>query len=471
MAQGSEQPNWEPPGQNWGPPGQPHPPQQQPDPAAAGQNPPPMGEQPPPMGGQPPQGPQTPPPHWNQPPPQGGWTPPPFQGPGAPGGAPPFGQPGFGPPGFGPPGAQPPKSNKGVLIAVLSASVALVLVLAVVLIMLAGGDEEKKAALTPQQKSAQAVTKLNSLPGLRYTGTYDASGTSVQADLSVTRAGTASGSLTVSGDVIDAMLLDGDLYVKAPQSFWRGQQGVDEELLDEFADKWAKAPDSLRAFDIRKLLVPAALGQALQQAAPLVPPSGAPTSEPVSGRQAIAFEGSEGQYYVSDAAPYQLVKVRAGGAQVFDFDVAELTADSVGTLYTELKDKVRNGLAGALDPAAEIKPTSTSTRDDCSASGCTIERKYSNTGPTATVTYIARIWEDKDGDKELGRCTRTQSLRAGSSTLECRVTSGGWKSWVRGIRPGTTSRYYFNSWLKVESVSKSKADTLIGKLEAEQQGA
>ena len=414
-------------------------------------------------------GPQTPQPNWSQPQ-QGGWTPPPFQ---PQGGPPPFGQ----PPGFGQPmppgGPRPPKSGKGPLIAVLGAAVALVLVLAVVLLIVADGKGDDKAkALTPQQKSAQVVTQLNSLSGLRYTGTYDASGTSVQADLSVTRAGTASGTLTVSGDVVDAMLLDGDLYVKAPAAFWRNQPEVGEDALGDFADKWAKAPSSLRSFDIRRLLVPAALGQALQQAKPLVPPSGAPTAEPVAGTRAIAFEGLEAQYYVSDTAPYRLVKIKAGGAQVFDFDVAELTSDSAGALYTELKDKVRNGLAGALDPVAKIKPTSTASNSNCSASGCTVRRKISNTGPTATVTYVARIWRDKGGGRTLGECTKTQSVRAGSSTLECRVTSGGWKSWVRNLKPGSTNnRYYFNSWLRVESVSKSKADTLIGKLEAEQQGA
>jgi len=358
-----------------------------------------------------------------------------------------------------------------VLVAVLSASVALVLVLAVVLIVVAGKDDEKTVSLTPQQKSSQVVSKLNSLPGLRYTGTYAASGTSIQADLSVTRAGTAAGTLTVGGDVVDAMLLDGDLYVKAPAAFWRGQREVGSESVEDFADKWAKAPTSLRGFDIRRLLVPAAVGQALQQASPLVPPSGAPTAEPVSGRPALAFEGAEARYYVSDNAPYQLVKLKASGAEIFDFDVAELTADSVGTLYTELKDKVRDGLAGALDPASGITPALQATNADCNSSGCTVKRKVDNSGPTATVTYLAKIWSDKDGKKELGRCTKTQSVRRGSSTLECRITSDGWKKWVRAIKPGTRSRYYFNSWVKVESVSKSKAEELIGKLEAEEQGA
>ena len=454
MAQGSEHPGWEPPT----PPGQ---------------------------------GPQTPQPNWSQPPqgpapqgsfppghsPQGAWTPPPFQPQGQ-HQAPPGQYPQYGPPpGYGgpqvPPGGQPPRKGKGALIAVLSASVALVLVLAVVLIVVIGrdGEDEKARALSPKEKSAQAVTKLNSLPGLHYTGTYDASGSSVQADLSVTRAGTASGSLTVGGEVIDIMLLDGDLYVKAPISYWRNQSEVGEESINDFADKWAKAPSSLRSFDIRRLLVPAALGQALQQAQPLVPPSGAPTASTVSGRQAIAFEGLEAQYYVSDAAPYQLVKIKSGGAQTFDFDVTEITADSLGTLYTELKDKVKNGLAGALDPASKIRLTAAASNSGCSSSGCTIKRKVSNDGPTASVTYVAKIWKDKDGKNELGSCTRSLSVRGGSTTLECRVTSGGWKSWVRALKPGSNNRYYFNSWIRVESVSKSKADSLIGKLEAEQQGA
>lgn len=430
-------------------PGQPSP---QPDPANAPQAPD--------------QGPHTPQPNWSQPQ-QGGWTPPPFQP------QPQFGPP---PPGYGPhvpPGTQPPKTNKGVLIAVLSASVALILVLAVVLIVVAGNKGGGGGtALTPKQKSAQAATKLNSVPALRYTGTYDSSGTSVQADLSVTRAGTAAGTLTANGSSIDVMLLDGDLYVKAPASYWRDQSEVGADAVGDFADKWAKAPSSLRSFDIRRLLVPSALGQALQQAQPLVPPSGAPAAEVVSGRRALVFEGSEGQYYVSDDKPFQLVKVKSGGGQVFDFAVTELTADAVGTFYTELKDKVKNGLAGALDPASKITYTAAASNSSCTSSGCTIKRKVANDGPTATATYVAKIWKDKAGAKELGQCSKTLSVRAGSSTLECRVTSGGWKAWVRGLKPGSTNnRYYFNSWLRIESVSKSKADALLGKLDAEQQGA
>ncbi|MCD0452169.1 hypothetical protein LO762_23680 [Actinocorallia sp. API 0066] len=369
-----------------------------------------------------------------------------------------------------PPGAQGPQGprrSRKPLLALLSAVGALVVVLAVVALVVATGGDDRPKVATPQEKLAQAADAIGKAKGLRYTGDFTSDTLPVQADLSVTHAGTASGTLTIRGQVMDMMLLDGDMYVKANKAFWLTQPGITEGVAPDYADKWAKAPLALRGFDIRALLTPAALGQAVGQATPAVVPTGQPATQDVGGRPALTFEGANNQYLVTNIAPYEVLQIRAGGEDSFAFTVAALDAGQMDTLYSGLTQKVKNELVGALDPASTVSYVNKATSTNCSVSGCTIRRTLSNTGAAAWVKYHAAIWKQREGGTELGTCTRTVKLGKGTRTLECRISSSGWSSWVRAIPPGTKSTYYFQGWVKVESVSGARAATFASQIEKE----
>ncbi|GAA3234411.1 hypothetical protein [Actinocorallia longicatena] len=480
QAQGQDQPN--PPG--WGQPQQPaqgqqgwdqqnqptgwapQTPLQQPQ---GGQNPPqgwsPGPQTPPP--GWAPQTPQTPPPGWA---PQGPQTPPPgaWQPPGQ--------HYGPQPPGYLPQGqfAQPGRKNKGAVIAVAIAGVAvLALVAAVVFVAFSGDEKTPVKIVPPQDKSAAAATTLKTVPGLHYVGTFESGGDTIQADVSITRSGSVAGQLTIDGDQVELMVVDGGTYVKAPRSYWRKQSDVGEAGSAGYADRWAKAPAALSGFDLRGKLLPSQLGDGVSKAQPLVPPTGQPTAEAIAGTQAIGFEGTDYQYYVSDAAPYKLVKIKGGGAQTFDLDVTELTAAQMGDVFTQLKDKVKNGLSGAPDPTARVVFQGKFLAKSCNPNGCTIESTYRNTGSSnALVIYEVVLTKGgKAGGPRLGTCKAgAKSIKPGTSVkISCRVTDKAWQNWVKSIRG--KSSYWVDPSITVQAVDGAKVDDLIGKLDQEQQGA
>ncbi|ROO90275.1 hypothetical protein EDD29_7997 [Actinocorallia herbida] len=475
MAQGPEQQGWQPQPQGWGGPSGGQPPQQ------------PFDEQGNPSGQPPQQGPQGQP---GTPPP---WTPPPFQGPPGqyppqgggqfpPGGQfpqgqyppqggqfPPGGQfPQGVPPQGGFPGAYPPpRSGRKPLVALFSAIGAVIVVLAVVAIAVWTGGDEPAKPLTAEQKRAAAAEFLSGVRGLRYTGDFTSDTTPVQADLSVTHAGTATGTLTVYGQSMDMMLLDGDMYVKAPKAFWVTQPEAGEQVAPDYADKWAKAPKSLRGFDIRALLVPGALGQSLGQAAPTVVPSGQPTAQAAAGGvPSLSFEGGDAQYLVSDKAPHRLTHVKTGGDDSFSFTVTEVDTAALSALYDGVLDKVKNELIGALDPYSPISRSGLSSANGCTESKCDVEQSFVNDGATAWVKYHAEVSTDKAGTKPIGECTKSVKITKGKTALKCSVAGAAWKKWVRSL-DGGSGDFYSYGWVQVESVSGARAATIVSEIEKE----
>ncbi|WP_460363481.1 hypothetical protein, partial [Actinocorallia lasiicapitis] len=414
-------------------------------------------------------GPQTPPPGWA---PQGPQTP-------APGWVSPqqqqqWGQPGAYPGQFGQ--QQPPKRNKGVLAAVGAAGVAvLVLLGAVAYVTLKDDGPEKAAIVPPEQKSSAAATTLQSVPGLHYAGSFDAGGSTIQADLSVTRSGSATGTLTIDGDTVELMVIDGVPYIKAPRSYWRKQTGIGEVSAPAYSDRWSKAPSSLAGFDLRTKLTPANLGTGLGKAIPLVPPSGAPTAEPVDGDQAVSFEGDDYQFYVSDSAPYHLVKIKGGASQGVDLSVTELTLPQTTDVFTQLKEKAKSGLAGSLDPDARVNLVGKPASKGCKESSCTFTMKLRNSGAEGVTANVFFTITDgkRAGGKKITECRSTgQSLKSGATvTVSCRTSGGGWTKWAKNIKPGARAWYWTDVRFTVEAVTGKKVTDLVSKLDQEQQGA
>ncbi|GAB2819640.1 hypothetical protein GCM10022221_16860 [Actinocorallia aurea] len=479
MAEGQDQQGWQPQPQGWGGPPGGQPPQQPPD--GQGGFP---GQAPQQGGPQDPQGqPGTPPP-WTPPPfqqapgqyPPGGQFPPGGQYPqgGFPQGVPPQGgqfppgAPYGGFPGPGQPGGypQPPRTGRKPLVALFAAIGAVIVVLAVVAIAVWPDGEEPARALTTPEKGAAAATHLGEVRALHFTGDFTSDSTPVTADFTVTHAGTAAGTLTVYGQAMDMMLLDGDMYVKAPNSFWVTQPEAGEQIAPDYADKWAKAPKSLRGFDVRAFLVPGALGQSLKQAAPTVVPTGQPTAQTVNGVSTLAFEGGNAQYLVTDKAPHRLTQVKTGGDDSFSFTVSEVDSAALGTLYDDLAGKVKDDLVGALDPYSPIGRDGLSTAKDCTDTKCDVAQTFVNDGAAAWVKYHAEVSTDKAGTKLIGECTRSVKIAKGKTTLKCSVVGAAWKKWVRSL-DGGSGDFYSYGWVQVESVSGARAATIISELEKE----
>jgi hypothetical protein len=394
------------------------------------------------------------------------------QQPGAPGygGAP--GGPGSGwTPSYPPP---PRKSNKQPLIigGVIAGVVLLVLVVAVVGLTGGGGKDDKSgrptvaASNTGAAGASQAAQSLGAVPALRYNGTFSSGGDDFQAELQVTKAGSATGTVTVGGNKADLVSVDGNTYLKAPKAFWRDQGGVTANPED-FAGRWAKAPDSAMNLDIKNVLAAGAIVRGLQGVSSYQPSGG---TQDVNGIPAVKVTGADADYYISSANPPKLVRIAGTGTDTYQFNVTEVPAAEVATLFQQLRDQVR-ALGGARDPSVRFIPTAKIKASNCHVSSCTMKLTVTTIsvggGSSFRAVMLGKITAGGRTGRTLGTCTDSASASSGKRvSLSCTVRGGAWSSWVRGIR-GSAS-YYVQARTVAES---GDAGNLLSTVDQEQQGA
>ncbi|MBC6457730.1 hypothetical protein [Actinomadura sp. HBU206391] len=358
-----------------------------------------------------------------------------------------------------------------MLLIVAGAVVVLLIVAIGVTIGLSGGDDKKNANTSEQSESeggqaGKAAQNLAAVRALRYNGSFSSSGTTMQTQLSVTKAGSGSGSITVGGEKVDMIVVDGTTYLKAGKSFWRSHGGVTTNPED-YAGKWSRAASSTLDLDVKDMLVPSTIVQRLQAAAPSLVGDGAD----VNGTPALRVATADGEYYISKAQPHKLLRIKSTGTDTYQFDVTEVAASETIALFRELQGKVRN-LTGALDPGVRFLPSGSLKFSNCGSGGCTL--KYTVTSlslsSSSSVRAVLKATIRASG-RDLGTCTDTRSVSASKKVnLSCTVTSGGWKSWVRWARstPGS-HRYEARARVVAQAVSAGDVNGLLAKLSQEQQ--
>jgi hypothetical protein len=449
-------------------------------------------------GGAPPQQPPYGTPHQNpygapQQPPYGAPQQPPYGAPqqppygvGAPGapGAPGYGGPPGGPgadqgwlPSYPPPPPQG-KNKRPLIIVGIGAGVIVLLVLVAGVIGLTGGGEENgrtnpptvAASNTGAAGATRAAQSLGAVPALRYNGTFSSGGDDLQAQLSVTKGGSAIGTITSGGDKADLVSVDGNTYLKAPRTFWRDQGGVTTNPED-FAGRWAKAPDSAINLDIKNVLAASAIVRGLQGVSSYQPAGG---TENINGTPATKVTGADAAYYISTANPPKLLRIVGTGTDAYRFDVAEVATTEVTTLFQQLRDQV-SALAGARDPSVRFLPTAKIKSSNCGVSSCTMKLTVttlsvggssSSSSPIRAI-MLGKITAGGRTGRTLGTCSDSATTTSGKRlNLSCTVRSGTWSSWVRGIR-GSAS-YYVQARTVAEAGDVSG---LLSIVDRERQGA
>jgi hypothetical protein len=130
-------------------------------------------------------------------------------------------------------------------------TLALATTTAVLLTGCGGGDDEKAAAPsaspTPTEDSrsgeelvADAVAALRDAGAVHATGTVTQDGKEAGLDVQL-QDSSASGSLTMDGQTIEFLVIEGDAYLQAPAEFWVAS-GSPESLAKMIADKWLLMP-------------------------------------------------------------------------------------------------------------------------------------------------------------------------------------------------------------------------------------
>jgi hypothetical protein len=403
--------------------------------------------------------------------------------PGAPGGP---GAPGYGgtpgtpgadqgwPPNYAPPPAQGSDKRPLIIISVGAGVIAL-LVAAVAVIGLSGGDGKGGKTNPPSVAASNAAAAgasraaqgLGSVPALRYNGTFSSGGDDFQAQLSVTKGGSATGTIAVGGDKADLVSVDGNTYLKAPKAFWRDQGGVTTNPED-FAGRWAKAPDSAINLDIKNVLAAGSIIRGLQGVSSYQPAGG---TENINGTPAIKVTGADAEYYISTANPPKLMRIVGTGTDTYRFDVAEVATTEVTALFQQLRAQV-TALSGARDPSVRFLPAAKIKASNCGVSSCTMKLTVTTLsvgggGSNVRAIMLGKITAGGKTGRTLGTCSDSATTSSGKKvSLSCTVRGGAWSSWVRGIR-GSASYY-----VQARTVAESRdAGNLLSIVDREQQGA
>ena len=377
-------------------------------------------------------------------------------------------------PSYPPPPAQG-KDRRPLIIISIGAGVIVLLIAAVAVIGLTGDKKDDKtspptvaASNTGAAGASRAAQSLGSVPALRYNGTFSSGGDEFEAQLSVTKGGSAIGTITVGGDKADLVSVDGNTYLKAPKAFWRDQGGVTTNPED-FTGRWAKAPDSAINLDIKNVLAAGAIVRGLQGVSSYQPAGG---TENINGTPAIKVTGADTEYYISTASPPKLLRIVGTGTDTYRFDVAEVATTEVTTVFQQLRDQVR-ALAGARDPSVRFLPSAKIKASNCGVSSCTMKLTVTTLsvggGGSSHIRAImlGKITAGGRTGRTLGTCTDSATTSSGKKlNLSCTVRGGTWSSWVRSIR-GTAS-YYVQARTVAES---GDVGNLLSIVDRERQGA
>ena len=372
-----------------------------------------------------------------------------------------------------PPGPPPRRRNNVPLIigGIVGAVVLLVAVVAVIGMSGDDGNDPAKpptaaAGSTGAARAGKVAQSLGTVPALRYSGTFSSSGDEFETQLTVTKAGSATGTITVGGAKSDIVSVDDSTYLKAPRSFWRSQGGVTSNAED-FAGRWAKAPASALNLDIKEVLAPGAIVQALQGVSSYQPG----TPQDINGTPAVKITGADAEYYVSTAEPPKLLRIVGTGSNIYQLDVTEVSTGEISTLFQQLRSQVK-ALDGARDPSIRFIPTGRIKSSGCGVSSCTMKltvRSISLGGDSSRVRVVmlGKITAGSRSGRTLGTCS--DSATASSSrgvNLSCTVRGGAWSSWARSVR-GSASYY-----IQARTVAEA-GDTggLLSAIDREQQAA
>ena len=272
--------------------------------------------------------------------------------------------------------------------------------------------------------------------------------------------------LGVGGNRAALVSVDGKTYLKAPTAFWREQGGVTTNPGD-FAGRWSRAPESAINLDIKEVLAAGAIVQGLQGVSSYQPASG---TQDVNGTPAVKVSGTDVDYYLSTANPPKLLRIAGTGTNTYQFDVTEVSAAEIATLFQQLRDQVR-ALSGARDPSVRFLPTAKIKTSNCGVVSCTMKLTVTtlSLGGRSRVRalMLGKISVGSQSGRTLGTCTDSATASSGKRiNLACTVSGGAWSSWARSIRG--SARYYVQARTVAEA---GDAADLLSVIDQEQQRA
>ncbi|MFI0452175.1 hypothetical protein [Actinomadura sp. 6N118] len=346
-------------------------------------------------------------------------------------------------------------------------AVLLLVVAAIAYVVFSGEDgstgETRGKGSIAVKWSEQAAQQLRAAPGLQYDGTLSADGQPVQVRLRVTRAGSASGSLTVGGQRADLVSVDGRTFVKASVAFWRSYGG-ESSHPENYAGRWSKAPATLFRLNVADVLGAGAIADLLART------TAQPARETIGGTAAYRLRTQRADYFVTEAAPHRLLRVHPAGPGDPRLSATALAA--TGPLLAELRPRVA-ALGGAADPGLRFRPGKlTFSNCEDNMSGCTVRVPASLTSPDGAVPADARAALRATivaEGRRLGSCTGSGPVPDNRElVLRCTVGGRAWRAWMSRVRD-TPGAHPYGATARVvgEAVASADVAGLLRKIDRE----
>lgn len=359
-------------------------------------------------------------------------------------------------------------------VAIVAAAVTLV-VLAGAGLGLAFGADDPRAGGRPGDGAArkgaaawstQAAQRLTSLSALVYRGGFPVGGGTAQAQISMTKGGSGTGSLTIAGVTAELVVAGGGTYVRAGSAFWSAY-GKAAGSPSDYAGQWTRVPAAAFGFELSTVLAPPSITRQLRDAAQ------AAGEQDVQGVTAHLLRTRPADYFVSAAAPHRLLRVRAPAGGGFQFEVSEQVDPAM--VGAELRGRVA-ALGGAHDSAVRLDGGDLAfTNCNNNVKSCELSvdatgvRPGPATGATVRAVMTARITTQR---RPLGSCTDVAPLGPQQRvTLRCKVTDAAWRTWMRQARD-TPGRHPYTATARLFSraVTSAEAREMLADLDRELQG-
>jgi hypothetical protein len=314
-----------------------------------------------------------------------------------------------------------PRSRKKRGVVLLALVTGLLTVVLVIIVVIAGTRDDPK---TVTGKAAhEAGRNLRKVAGLALSGTYGGG----PATFTVTRAGSARGTYTFSGDQVNRLDVGSTTYLKTGPDFWKAH-GESSAIARTADGEWTKAPWGTVELGLGNMS-PDELGRNLQEME--YGQVGQKTS--LNGAKALKLTTAGLTYFLSESEPRRVLRVQGtvtNGA--FSFDLAPVS--SLDTFFTTLRNDVR-ALEDAYNPNVVILPTTGRPHyGACGLSGCTftgnaLPDASGGSGAIHLVTTI--LFKGSTGGIVVKCSNSTVTTPNLPVKYSCRTSGSKWTTWYR----------------------------------------
>src|SRR5256886_8829606 len=220
--------------------------------------------------------------------------------------------------------------------------------------------------LTAADSVSQSVLNFGEAATVHYKGTLtSAPGVKISFDLTASSTGEVLGTITIAGQPATILVLNKNLYVKAPATFWASLPGLGggEGKGTAIADRWVKLPSTLLGVEFGETFSPDVISQALGKDTNAAG-DGALSELPAStesGVQVVKVPVDSGDAYLAAQAPNGVVKVdlsqlgSTDNTRIKDL-VTEVTDTSVDAakFYQDVATQAA-GLTAAVDALITVQ--------------------------------------------------------------------------------------------------------------------